>query len=98
VKVPIVADGMADTTYEFRISGSVPAEVLRDLGDVSITMTEMTTLLAGKANDQSALLGILARLRALGLHVIEVHRVLRVSDVVAGEDLRRSSPVEGDVV
>lgn len=77
---------MSETTYEVRVSGLVPEGVLQQLGDVRITMTGITTVLCGQANDQSALLGLLARLRALGLDVIEVHRVLGASDLVAEED------------
>ena len=71
---------MADMTYEVRISGLVRTEVLREFGDVSVTTSEASTLLSGPVPDQSALLGWLERLRALGLDVIEVHRVLDESE------------------
>jgi hypothetical protein len=74
---------MPGTTYEVRVSGLVSEGVLQELGDVSINMSGITTVLSGQANDQAALLGLLARLRALGLDVIEVHRVLD-----ACEDIR----------
>jgi hypothetical protein len=67
---------MPDTTYEVRISGLVPEDVLEDFGDVSITTTSASTVLSGSVPDQAALLGLLARLRSLGLDVVEVHRVL----------------------
>jgi hypothetical protein len=77
---------MADTTYEFRVSGLVPEDVLEDFGDVNVTTAGVSTVLSGTVGDQSALLGLLARLRALGLDVIEVHRVLDASDVDSGQE------------
>jgi hypothetical protein len=67
---------MPDTTYEVRVSGLVPEEVLDDFGDVHVTTWGVSTVLSGSVNDQAALLGLLARLRARGLDVIEVRRVL----------------------
>ena len=67
---------MPDMTYEVRISGLVRPDVLPELGAVSVTTTEASTLLSGSVTDQAALLGWLERLRSLGLDVIEVHRVL----------------------
>ena len=66
---------MPDMTYEFRISGIVGEDVLRDCGGVTITTTDASTVLSGSVSDQAALLGLLERLRALGLNVIEIHRV-----------------------
>ena len=71
---------MPDMTYEVRISGLVREDVLRDFGDVSVTTTDASTVLSGSVSDQAALLGWLERLRALGLEVIEVHRVLEESE------------------
>jgi hypothetical protein len=67
---------MPDATYEVRISGLVPEDVLEDFGDVTITTTAASTVISGSVPDQAALLGLLARLRSLGLDVVEVHRVL----------------------
>src|ERR1044072_7960207 len=91
---------MPDTTYEVRISGLVPDDALEAFGDVSVTTTGVSTVLSGTVNDQSALLGLLARLRELGLEVIEVHRVLgseddRVDKEPAGES---ASSVRGDAL
>ncbi len=77
---------MPDTTYEVRISGLVPEDVLEAFGDVNVTTTGVSTVLSGRVDDQSALLGLLARLRELGLDVIEVHRVLAASDVPAQKE------------
>jgi hypothetical protein len=77
---------MPDGTYEIRVSGLVPEDVLEDFGDVNVTMAGVSTVLSGTVNDQSALLGLLARLRALGLNVVEVHRVLDTSAADADEE------------
>ena len=45
-----------------------------------MTTTDVTTVLSGDLADQAALLGLLARLRALGLTVVEVRRTLRATD------------------
>jgi hypothetical protein len=67
-------------TYEVRISGLVRPDLLEDFGDVRVTTTDASTVLSGSVSDQAALLGWLERLRALGLDVIEVHRVLEESE------------------
>jgi hypothetical protein len=78
---------MPDTTYEVRISGLVPEDVLEDLADVTVTPAGVSTVLSGMVDDQSALLGLLTRLRELGLDVIEVHRVVGSSDELAETEL-----------
>jgi hypothetical protein len=71
---------MPDMTYEVRVTGLVPEDALEDFGDVRMTTTAVCTVLSGSVTDQSALLGLLARLRALGLDVMEVRRVLGVPE------------------
>ena len=65
---------MADTMYEIRVAGTVPEEDLRDMGAVTLAPNHVNTVLYG-ISDQAALYGLLARLRALGLEVVEVRRV-----------------------
>src|SRR4051794_19950895 len=74
---------MPDTTYEIRISGLVSQDLLQDCGDVSVTRTSASTLLSGSLSDQAALLGLLERLRAHGLDVVEVHQVVQAPDSAA---------------
>lgn len=62
-------------TYEVRISGEVSEDALEDLGDVDVTTASASTVLSGSVADQAALLGLLARLRSLGLEITEVRRV-----------------------
>jgi hypothetical protein len=68
---------VAPTAYEIRVSGTLPDDAVADFGDVQIVTTDVTTVLSGEVVDQAALLGLLARLRALGLNVVEVRRMLR---------------------
>jgi len=68
---------VAPTPYEIRVSGTLPDDAVAEFGDVEIVTTDVTTVLSGEVVDQAALLGLLARLRALGLNVVEVRRMLR---------------------
>jgi hypothetical protein len=77
---------MPDTTYEVRVSGLVPQDVVEAFGDVTATTTATSTVLSGPVHDQAALLSLLARLRALGMEVIEVRRVLNAPEPGSGED------------
>jgi hypothetical protein len=66
---------MAGTTYEIRIVGPLPAELLPELGDVTVVDLEPRTVLTGHFVDQAALHGFLQRLRAFGLELVEVRSV-----------------------
>jgi hypothetical protein len=65
---------MGQTMYEVRVAGTVPEEDLQDLGALALVQDQVNTVLYGIA-DQAALYGLLARMRALGLDVVEVRRV-----------------------
>lgn len=62
------------TMYEIRVAGTVPEEDLKDMGALTSAPEQVNTVLYG-ISDQAALYGLLARLRALGIEVIEVRRV-----------------------
>lgn len=66
---------MTHTRYEIRVAGLLPEDAVAQLGDIRVTTTDVSTVLSGELVDQAALLGILARLRALALDVVEVRRV-----------------------
>lgn len=66
---------MVQTTYEVWVAGVVPEQDLQDLGAVTVATERASTVLYGDIADEAALFGLLARLRALGLEVIEVRRV-----------------------
>ena len=65
---------MVQTMYEVRVAGAVPEKDLQDMGAVTLPPEQVNTVLYG-ISDQAALYGLLARLRALGLEVVEVRRV-----------------------
>lgn len=69
---------MAQTMYEIRVAGAVPEEDLQDMGAVPVEPAQVNTVLYG-VSDQAALYGLLDRLRALGIVVLEVRRVPSVA-------------------
>jgi hypothetical protein len=79
---------LANTTFEVRISGLLPEEAIIEFDDVRVTTTGVSTVLSGELNDQAALLGLLARLRDLGLEVVEVKRVLTAADPAPPDEPR----------
>jgi hypothetical protein len=66
---------MVDATYEIRVAGAVPEQDLRDMGAETLAVDQASTVVYS-IPDQSALYGLLARLRALGIEVVEVRRIL----------------------
>jgi hypothetical protein len=84
---------MAQTTYEIRVAGAVPERDLRDMGAVTLSVDRVNTVLYG-IPDQSALYGLLARLRALGVEVIEVRRIPDPSSAL--NESSDPDPVEAD--
>jgi hypothetical protein len=66
---------MPEIGFEIRVLGAVPPGVLEELGDHEIDEATLTTVLAGVVPDQAALVGMLDRLRAMGLEVDEFRRV-----------------------
>jgi hypothetical protein len=68
------------TTYEVRIAGPVAADLVAELGDVTITGQETRTMMLGSFADQAALHGFLQRLRAYGLELVEIRRVTALGE------------------
>lgn len=69
---------MVQAMYEIRVAGAVPEQDLKDMGAVTVGPEQVNTVLYG-VSDQAALYGLLERLRALGLEVVEVRRVQDVA-------------------
>lgn len=65
---------MGVSTYEVRVDGAIDTETLQDLGVVAQGSDGSQTVLYGEIRDESALFGLLTRLRDLGLEVVEVRR------------------------
>jgi hypothetical protein len=63
---------MGSAIYEVRIKGSVPRRLLAELGTTSLDHEPAQTVVRTAPTDQAALHGLLARLKASGLEVIEI--------------------------
>jgi len=66
---------MQETTYQVRISGTIPAELMVDFQDLTVTVEPPETVLHGSLPDQSAVVGLISRIHSLGLRLIEVRRL-----------------------
>lgn len=61
--------------YEFRLDGRIPADELQALGELEVEEVPPGLILSGDVIDDAHLHGIMAHLRALGLHIVSVHPV-----------------------
>ena len=81
---------MPSHSYEVRVSGPVEAldalDDLDEVGTVQAVGQEITTSLSGRFPDQEALSAFLRRLRALGLDVVEIRRVLDAGDAAGASE------------
>jgi hypothetical protein len=72
---------MTSATYEIRVEGVVPPDVLENVEGVSSVAATTDTTLRAELADTAALNGLLAALRREGLVLLEVRR-----DLWAGDD------------
>jgi hypothetical protein len=63
------------SAYEIRIRGAVGEEVCSAFEGMDRTLARGDTVLRGPVRDQAALYGLLERIQALGLELIEVRRL-----------------------
>ncbi|MGZ4598378.1 MAG: hypothetical protein ACXVYY_06250 [Oryzihumus sp.] len=70
---------MNPRTYEVRVSGLVPPELVEGLDVAEVTEEPVRTVIRTAPSDQAALLGLLERLRALGVELLEVRQLLEDS-------------------
>ena len=75
---------MPSSYYEIRVTGVLPPEALLDFDRLTASVEPVETVVHGALQDQAALNGLLARLEAFGVEVIEVRR-LHEKDQSAGE-------------
>src|SRR5271170_3229806 len=61
--------------YEIRVIGVLPPEALLDFERLNASVEPVETVLHGPLRDQAALHGLLARLQAFGVEVVEVRRL-----------------------
>jgi hypothetical protein len=71
--------------YEIRVAGVLPPEVLLDFDRLTASVEPVGTLLHGPLQDQAALQGLLARLEAFGIEVLEVRRRYEQDPPVDGD-------------
>jgi hypothetical protein len=63
---------MAAQTWEVRIRGPIPTDVLAELGAAGLTEEPAQTIMRTEPLDQAGLHGVLQRLRNLGLELLEI--------------------------
>ncbi|MEV0902601.1 hypothetical protein [Actinoplanes sp. NPDC049802] len=66
---------MPEPTYQVRVSGVIPDELLTELRDLTVSVEPPETVLHGSLPDQSAVVGLISRIHGLGLRLIEVRRL-----------------------
>ena len=66
---------MREATYEIRIRGRVSPIVLEGFEGMEAELAHVETLLHGPVRDQAELHGLLDRIKALGLELVEVRRL-----------------------
>jgi len=66
---------MAEATYQVRVSGVLPTELLAELRNLTVSVEPPETVLHGSLPDQSAMVGLISRIHGLGLRLIEVRRL-----------------------
>ena len=66
---------MNDSSYEIRIRGRVTEPLLSSFEGMSSTFEPVETVLHGPVRDQAELHGLINRIQALGLELIEVRRL-----------------------
>ena len=76
---------MPSSYYEIRVSGVLPPEALLDFDRLTASVEPVETVLHGPIRDQAALNGLLARLEAFGVQVLEIRR-LHGQDPTAQDD------------
>lgn len=62
------------SSYEIRVTGVLPPEVLLDFDDLVSSVEPVETMVHGQLPDPAALHGLLARLEMFGVQVVEVRR------------------------
>jgi hypothetical protein len=67
--------GVTEASYEIHIKGRVSDELLGAFEGMDATVQSVETVLRGPVIDQAALHGLLDRIQALGLELVEVRRV-----------------------
>ena len=67
--------GVTPASYEIRIKGRLGDPLLASFADLDASIKPAETVLRGEVEDQAALHGLLDRIQALGLELIEIRQV-----------------------
>lgn len=68
------SEGLVEN-YEIRVKGRVTETLLAELEGLNAAVEPVGTVLHGPVEDQAALRGLIDRIQALGLELIEVRRL-----------------------
>jgi hypothetical protein len=74
------------SSYEIRIVGVLPPEVLLDFERLTASVEPVETVVHGPLRDKAALNGLLARLDTFGVEVLEVRRLHERAPAVGQEE------------
>jgi hypothetical protein len=77
--------GVRTASYEIHIKGRVSEQLIATFEGMDASVQSVETVLRGPALDQAALHGLLDRIQALGLELIEVRRLPGVAGEGADE-------------
>ena len=66
---------MTPIYYEVRVAGILPPEALFDFESLTVAVQSAETVVPGPFQDHAALSGLLARLEASGVEIVNVPRV-----------------------
>jgi hypothetical protein len=83
---------MAELTYELSFKGAASDTLAAAFEDCDVTTERGVTIVRRSVPDQAALHGLIARISALGLELLDVHSVIDP----ASADSRGSSPDDRD--
>jgi hypothetical protein len=84
----LVGAAVSSSYYEIRVAGLLPPEALLDFDRLTASVEPVETVVHGPLQDQAALQGLLARLEAFGIQLVEVRR-LRTEEPSADQDPAR---------
>jgi hypothetical protein len=71
---PNLAGAAVSSYYEIRVAGVLPSEALLDFEPLTASVKPVETVVHGPLQDQAALQGLLVRLEASGIQLLEVRR------------------------
>jgi hypothetical protein len=66
---------MTSNSYEIRVAGTLTPEALIDFEQLTADVRPVETVVHGPLQDHAALAGLLARLEASGIEIVNVRRL-----------------------